>query len=34
LVEGGRLRAEVTRAERLTRFNFDGPLIVAFMDRW
>jgi hypothetical protein len=34
LVEGDRLRAEVPRAERLTRFNFDTPLIAAFMDRW
>jgi hypothetical protein len=34
LVEGGRLRAEVPWAERLTRFNFDAPLISAFMDRW
>jgi hypothetical protein len=33
LVEGDRLRAEV-RAERLTRFNFDVPLIAVFMDRW
>jgi hypothetical protein len=28
------LRAEVPRAERLTRFNYDAPLIAAFMDRW
>jgi hypothetical protein len=28
------LRGEVPRAERLTRFNFDVPLIAAFMDRW
>jgi hypothetical protein len=28
------LRAKVPRAERLTRFNFDTPLIAAFMDRW
>jgi hypothetical protein len=34
LVEGDRLRAEVPQAERLTRFNFDAPLIAAFMDRW
>jgi hypothetical protein len=34
LVEGDRLRAEVPRAERLTRFNFDAPLIAAFMDWW
>jgi hypothetical protein len=34
LVEGDRLRAEVLRAERLTWFNFDTPLIVVFMDRW
>jgi hypothetical protein len=34
LVEGDRLRAEVPRAERLTRFNFDAPLIATFMDRW
>jgi hypothetical protein len=34
LVEGDSLRAEVPRAERLTRFNYDTPLIVAFMDRW
>jgi hypothetical protein len=34
LVERGRLRAEVPRAERLTRLNFDAPLIAAFMDRW
>jgi hypothetical protein len=35
LVEGGRLRAEVPRAERLSQFNYDAPLIVAFnMDRW
>jgi hypothetical protein len=26
LVEGDRLRAEVPRAERLTRFNFDAPV--------
>jgi hypothetical protein len=34
LVEGDRLRAEVPRAERLTRFNYDAPLIAVFMDRW
>jgi hypothetical protein len=34
LVEGDRLRAEVPRAERLTRFNFDAPVIAAFMDLW
>jgi hypothetical protein len=34
LVEGDRLRAEVPRAERLTGFNFDTPLIAVFMDRW
>jgi hypothetical protein len=34
LVEGDRLRAEVPRAERLTRFNYDAPLIITFMDRW
>jgi hypothetical protein len=34
LVEGDRLRAEVPRAEQLTRFNYDASLIVAFMDRW
>jgi hypothetical protein len=34
LVEGDKLRAEVPRAERLTRFNDDAPLITAFMDRW
>jgi hypothetical protein len=34
LVEGDELRAEVPRAERLTRFNYDAPLIAAFMDRW
>jgi hypothetical protein len=34
LVEGDNLRAEVPRAERLTRFNYDAPLIAAFMDRW
>jgi hypothetical protein len=34
LIEGDRLRAEVPRAEQLTRFNFDAPLIAAFMDRW
>jgi hypothetical protein len=34
LVEGDRLRAEVSRAERLTWFNFDGLLIAAFMDWW
>jgi hypothetical protein len=34
LVERGRLRAEVPRAERLTRLNFDAPLIAAFMDWW
>jgi hypothetical protein len=34
LVEGDRLRAEVPRAERLTRFSYDAPLIAAFMDRW
>jgi hypothetical protein len=34
LVEGDRLQAEVPRAERLTRFNFDALLIAAFMDRW
>jgi hypothetical protein len=34
LVEGDRLRAEVPRAERLTRFNYDTPLIAAFMDWW
>jgi hypothetical protein len=33
LVEGDRLQAEVLRAERLTRFNFDAPLIASFMDR-
>jgi hypothetical protein len=34
LVEGDKLRAEVPQAERLTRFNYDAPLIAAFMDRW
>jgi hypothetical protein len=34
LVEGDNLRAEVPRAERLTRFNYDALLIAAFMDRW
>jgi hypothetical protein len=34
LVEGDRLQAEVPRAERLTRFSYDAPLITAFMDRW
>jgi hypothetical protein len=34
LVEGDKLRAEVPRAERLTRFNYDAPLITTFMDRW
>jgi hypothetical protein len=34
LVEGDKLRAEVSRVERLTRFNYDAPLIAAFMDRW
>jgi hypothetical protein len=34
LVEGDRLRVEVPRAERLTRFSYDTPLIAAFMDRW
>jgi hypothetical protein len=34
LVEGDKLRAEVPRAEQLTRFNYDTPLIAAFMDRW
>jgi hypothetical protein len=34
LVEGDRLRAEVPRVERLTRFNFDAPLIASFMDWW
>jgi hypothetical protein len=33
LVEGDRLRAEVPQAKRLTRFNYDAPLIIAFMDR-
>jgi hypothetical protein len=28
------LRAEVPRAEWLMRFNYDVPLITAFMDRW
>jgi hypothetical protein len=34
LVEGDRLRAEVPQAERLTRFNYDAPLIAAVMERW
>jgi hypothetical protein len=34
LEEGDKLRAKVPRAERLTRFNYDAPLIAAFMDRW
>jgi hypothetical protein len=34
LFEGDRLRAKVPRAERLTRFNYDAPLIAALMDRW
>jgi hypothetical protein len=34
LVEGDMLQAEVPRAERLTRFSYDAPLIAAFMDRW
>jgi hypothetical protein len=34
LVKGDRLRGEVPQAERLTRFNYDALLIVAFMDRW
>jgi hypothetical protein len=32
LVQGDMLRAEVPRAERLTRFRYDAPLIAAFMD--
>jgi hypothetical protein len=34
LVEGDKLRDEVPRAERLTQFNYDAPLIAAFMDWW
>jgi hypothetical protein len=34
LVERDRIQAEVPRAERLTWFNYDAPLITAFMDRW
>jgi hypothetical protein len=34
MIERDRLRAEVPWAERLTRFNYDAPLIAAFMDRW
>jgi hypothetical protein len=34
LVEGDKLRYEIPRAEWLTRFNYDAPLIAAFMDRW
>jgi hypothetical protein len=34
LVKGDRLRAEVPWAEWLTRFNYDAPLIAAFMDWW
>jgi hypothetical protein len=34
LVEGDKLRDEVPRAERLTRFNYDALLIATFMDRW
>jgi hypothetical protein len=34
LVEGDKPRAEVPRAERLTGFNYDAPLIAAFMYRW
>jgi hypothetical protein len=33
-VEGDSLRAEVPQAKRLTRFNYDTPLIAAFLDRW
>jgi hypothetical protein len=28
------LQAEVPRAERLTRFSYDSPLIAVFMDHW
>jgi hypothetical protein len=28
------LRAEVPRAEQFTRFNFDAPLIAAFVNWW
>jgi hypothetical protein len=28
------LRAEVPWSERLTRFDYDAPMIAAFMDRW
>jgi hypothetical protein len=34
LVEEDMLRAEVPRAEWLTQFSYDTPLIIAFMDRW
>jgi hypothetical protein len=34
LVKGDKVRAEVPRAERLAWFNYDAPLITAFMDRW
>jgi hypothetical protein len=34
LVEGDKLRDEVPRAERLTRFYYDAPLIASFMHRW
>jgi hypothetical protein len=34
LIEEGKLQPEVPRAERLTRFNYDAPLIAVFLDRW
>jgi hypothetical protein len=33
LVEEDKLQPEVPRAERLTRFNYDAPLIAVFLDR-
>ncbi|KAM0876719.1 hypothetical protein ACQ4PT_035983 [Festuca glaucescens] len=34
LVEGDKLRAQVRPAERMTRFQYDFPLLCALLDRW
>ncbi|WVZ78318.1 LOW QUALITY PROTEIN: hypothetical protein U9M48_026054 [Paspalum notatum var. saurae] len=34
LVEGDKMRAEVRQADRMTRFQYDFPLICALVDQW
>ena len=34
LVEGDKLRSQVARPDRMTRFQYDYPLLCALLDRW